>query len=126
MKAEAYEQGNFTFIECPLILPEYTGVDEWKHTLNKMGYHLKYQLDPYNGDPYLVVWGCALSVDSDYPYFVEFNCLDEGRLIFMKKWYDVTHFINNHCLLLNLELIDHFLGYVKCDDRPWNQRNYYE
>lgn len=121
MKVESYSQGNFSIIDCPLIIPESSYLKDWIKNLYKMGYYSIFNIDIYDGDPFMTVFSCPLSCDAPYPYFVQFNGLEEGRLIFMKKWYDVTHFINNHCLMVNITLLNNLMGYLKGEERPWNQ-----
>jgi len=102
-----YEDGKFTDIECPLNLPPDGTMVEWAQAITKAGYSPSACFGDVE-EPYLTIWAIDnLQADCDYPYFLEFNCLWEGRIIFFKKWHHVTHFINTHgAILTNLLLAD--------------------
>lgn len=102
--ADAYNQGQFSTIESPL--PTFQGGTEemWFTHLMRQGYKQLplFGITPLDG---LAVWSMPLGRDHDWPYMVEIE-IDAARCVFMKKWYDVTHFINNHCLGMSIGAIN--------------------
>lgn len=109
-KVELYEDGVFSGIDSPIKFPSGTcSLEFWEKTIHKAGYS-KSTLHGSCESPYIGIWSQEnLEADCDYPYFIEFNCMWEGRLIFFKKWYHVTHFINNHGAILNTIMLTELL-----------------
>ena len=90
--ADSYSLGKFSTIKYPL--PEWNGETDgdWVRHMMTQGYKMRWpDVDGFR------VWALDPDRDHDWPYAVELE-LDSNRLVFMKKWYDVTHFLTNHGL----------------------------
>jgi hypothetical protein len=103
---DCYENGKFSTIESPLVFPEENlELADWENQVNTIGY-TKIRQYGFGERSSTEVWRTtSISADADYPYFVIFDELSEGRIIFMKNWFDVTHFLSNHMVPLAVDEI---------------------
>lgn len=109
MSLLTYEKGEWG--EAPedmFIFPTGLADEAWKREFCEVN-HLIHTNCLGNGEVSGVDLYRSLSdTDVYFPYIAIFDWLGEQDVILCKKWYDIMHFINSHCLVCNtrdLELI---------------------
>jgi len=106
-KATTYSLGTFGETEFPL--NDFTSGthEEWLKNIFSQGYCCIFKLGCCEDEPAVMFFGKTyVSEPCEWPYFCIFDSFNEGRYVFMKNWYDVSHFINNHASCEAFRLIE--------------------